>query len=175
MLSPKVGENMPREPRTLEEWKSTLYAALGLAVASFLAWFGLSRLSETAAGDTIGTLASVGLVIWIVSQSWYYATQVKSPKRLLFLMGVSFIQVVPFLFAAVYGAFGYNDLCVIGANGPADILYFSYVTFTTVGYGDMAPTGLCRGLAVAEAVAGYILLGMFVAAAVALYSRNHGH
>ncbi|WP_298851754.1 potassium channel family protein [uncultured Ruegeria sp.] len=164
---------MHREPTTLEEWKSTLLAALGLVLASFLAWYGLSRLNETTAGDTIGTFASVGLLIWLVSQSWYYMTQVKSPRRLLFLMGVSFIQVVPFLFAAVYGAFGYNDHCVIGAQGPGDILYFSYVTFTTVGYGDMSPTGLCRGLAVSEAVTGYILLGMFVAAAVSLYARNH--
>ncbi|MEM7088068.1 MAG: ion channel [Pseudomonadota bacterium] len=166
---------MTREPRTLEEWKSTLFAALGLALASFLAWFGLSRLNAAAAGDTIGTIAAVGLVLWLVPQSWYYATQIKSPRRLLLLMGVSFIQVVPFLFAAVYGAFGYNDLCVQGATGPADVLYFSYVTFTTVGYGDMTPTGLCRGLAVAEAVTGYILLGMFVAAAVAIHSRNHHH
>ena len=164
---------MSREPSTLEEWKSTLLAALGLMVASFLAWFGLSRLSEATAGDTLGSIAAVCLVIWIVSQSWYYMTQVKSPRRLLFLMGVSFIQVVPFLFAAVYGAFGYNDNCVDGAQGPADILYFSYVTFTTVGYGDMTPTGLCRWVAVAEAVTGYILLGMFVAAAVALYTRTH--
>lgn len=166
---------MSRKPTTLEEWKSTLLAAVGMVVASFLAWFVLSRLSEATAGDTIGTFASVGLVLWVVSQSWFYMTQVKSPRRLLFLMGISFIQVVPFLFAAVYGAFGYTDNCVFGAQGPADVLYFSYVTFTTVGYGDMSPTGLCRALAAAEAVTGYILLGMFVAAAVALYSRNHGH
>ncbi len=166
---------MSREPRTLEEWKSTLVAALGLVLASFLAWFGLSRLSDATAGDTIGTVAAVGLVVWIVSQSWFYVTQVRSPRRLLFLMGVSFIQVVPFLFAAVYGAFGYNDLCVLGANGPADVLYFSYVTFTTVGYGDLTPVGLCRGLAAAEAVTGYILLGMFVAAAVSIYARTHTH
>ncbi|WP_299079266.1 potassium channel family protein [uncultured Ruegeria sp.] len=164
---------MSREPKTLDEWKSTLFAAAGLVVASFLAWYGLSRLSESAAGDTIGTFASIGLVIWLISQSWFYMTQVKSPRRLLFLMGVSFIQVVPFLFAAVYGAFGYSDLCVVGAKGPADVLYFSYVTFTTVGYGDLSPAGLCRGLAAAEAVTGYILLGLFVAAAVTIYSHNH--
>ena len=165
---------MSNEPRTLEEWKSTLLAALGLVLASFFAWYGLSHLNEATAGDSIGTIASIGLLVWIASQSWYYMTQVKSPRRMLFLMGVSFIQVVPFLFAAVYGAFGYNDRCVIGAQGPADILYFSYVSFTTVGYGDMSPTGYCRGLAVAEAIAGYILLGIFVAAAVALYARSHG-
>ncbi len=29
---------MHRDPTTLEEWKSTLVAALGLVVASFIAW-----------------------------------------------------------------------------------------------------------------------------------------
>ncbi|WP_170550021.1 potassium channel family protein [Ruegeria atlantica] len=164
---------MHRDPTTLDEWKSTLVAALGLVIVSFVAWYGLSRLSETAAGDKIGTATTVGLTIWLVSQTWYYMTQVKSPKRQLLLMGISFIQVVPFLFAAVYGSFGYNDLCVVGAKGPSDVLYFSYVTFTTVGFGDLHPAGLCRGLAVAEAITGYILLGLFVAAAVGIYARGH--
>jgi len=165
---------MPQqEPRTLEEWKSTLVAVSGLVLVSFFAWYGLSRLNETAAGDSIGNLAAVGLTVWLFSQTWYYMTQVTSPRRQLLLMGISFIQVVPFLFAAVYGAFGYRDLCVMGANGPGDVLYFSYVTFTTVGYGDLQPVGLCRGLAVAEAITGYILLGLFVAAAVAIYARSH--
>lgn len=164
---------MHRDPTSLEEWKSTLLAALGLVLVSFLAWYGLSHLSEATAGDTIGTIATVALLIWLVSQVWYNMTQVKSPRRQLLLMGISFIQVVPFLFAAVYGSFGYHDLCVVGAKGPSDVLYFSYVTFTTVGFGDLRPAGLCRGLAVAEAITGYILLGLFVAAAVGLYGRSH--
>ncbi len=158
---------------TLEEWKSTVVAAIGLVFVSFFAWYGLSRLSEARAGDTIGSIATIGLVIWLFSQSWFYMTQVKSARRQLLLMGISFIQVVPFLFAAVYGSFGYYDLCVEGAKGPSDVLYFSYVTFTTVGFGDLRPIGMCRGLAVAEAITGYILLGMFVAAAVGVYARNH--
>ncbi len=166
---------MHRELTTLEEWKSTLVAACGLVLVSFLAWYGLSHLSEATAGDTIGTVATVGLLIWMVSQTWYYTTQVRSPRRQLLLMGISFIQVVPFLFAAVYGAFGYRDICVVGAQGPADVLYFSYVTFTTVGFGDLRPAGLCRGLAVTEAITGYILLGLFVAAAVGLYGRSHSN
>ena len=167
------GTPMSTEPRTLEEWKSTLAAAFGLVLVSFLAWYALSRLNETTAGNTIGAIASGALVLWLISQTWYYMTQVTSPRRQLLLMGISFIQVVPFLFAAAYGAFGYYDLCVVGAKGPADVLYFSYVTFTTVGFGDLKPAGLCRGLAVAEAITGYILLGLFVAAAVGLYGREH--
>ncbi|MTI01306.1 MULTISPECIES: potassium channel family protein [Alphaproteobacteria] len=166
---------MPQDPSTLQDWKPTIIAASVLVLVSFVAWYALSHLNETTAGDTVGGIATLGLIVWLISQAWYHISLVRSPKRQLMLMGISFIQVVPFLFAAVYGSFGYDDVCVTGANGPADVLYFSYVTFTTVGFGDLRPVGMCRALAVAEAITGYILLGLFVAAAVGLYGRSHGH
>lgn len=43
------------------------------------------------------------------------------------------------------------------------MLYFSAVTITTVGYGDVVPlTGLSRSLAALEATLGIVLLGLFV-------------
>lgn len=164
---------MAKDPETLEDWRPTVLAAAGLVLVSTLAWFLLSRLSESTAGTTVGTGATIGLVALLAWQTWYYMTKVRTPKRRLLLMGISFIQVVPFLFAAVYGAYGYLDLCIEGARGPGDVLYFSYVTFTTVGFGDLRPMDFCRALAVAEALSGYILLGLFVAAAVGLYGRSH--
>ena len=163
---------MSREQSSLEEWKTTLLAALGLIVLSSLSYYILSHLGDDRAGDKVGSAATVGLTLWLVSQTWYYMTQVHSPRRQLLLMGISFIQVVPFLFAAVYGSFGYYDLCVVGAKTPTDVLYFSYVTFTTLGFGDLRPVGMCRAIAVAEAISGYVLLGLFVAAAVGIYSHN---
>lgn len=47
-----------------------------------------------------------------------------------------------------------------------DGLYFSAVTLTTLGYGDIVPapsSWTAKGLVVAEAMLGYVLLGMFVA------------
>ena len=164
---------MPNGPKTLQEWNPTLVAAMGLVLLSALAWYILANLSESTAGNTVGAAATIGLAIWLLSQLWYYVASVRSPRRQLLLMGVSFIQVVPSLFAAVFGAHGYSDQCIEGARGPADVLYFSYVSFTTVGFGDLRPVGVCRAIAVAEAVTGYILLGLFVAAAVGLYGRTH--
>ncbi|GGH28440.1 Ion channel [Cribrihabitans marinus] len=156
-----------------EDWTSTVLAASGLVSVSVLAFYLLSNLGADTAGNTFGTVAMFGLCLWLVVQLWVYMTRIQTPRRQLFLMGISFIQVVPFLFAAVYGAFGYADICVVGAKNPSDLLYFSYVTFTTVGFGDLHPVGVCRILAVAEAVTGYILLGLFVAAAVAMYGNSH--
>ena len=41
-------------------------------------------------------------------------------------------------------------------------LYFSAVTFTSLGYGDFEPTGIGRFLAFSEALIGAILMGLFV-------------
>jgi hypothetical protein len=61
------------------------------------------------------------------------------------------------------------------ANG----IYFSFVTLATLGYGDFIPKSeLARGLAILEAVAGQLYLGVMVARLVSLYvsgssAKNH--
>jgi hypothetical protein len=49
-----------------------------------------------------------------------------------------------------------------GVGGLLQALYFSAVTATSVGYGDIVPTGAARVLAVAEGIAGLILFGCVV-------------
>ncbi|MBN9119266.1 MAG: two pore domain potassium channel family protein [Planctomycetes bacterium] len=48
------------------------------------------------------------------------------------------------------------------ANDPTDVLYFSGVTFSTVGYGDLIPAPHMRLAAMAEAVLGAFTIGLFV-------------
>ena len=40
-----------------------------------------------------------------------------------------------------------------------DDIYFSFVTYTTVGYGDLVPVGPIRFIAATEALNGWVLLG----------------
>jgi Ion channel len=47
-------------------------------------------------------------------------------------------------------------------HGFLAALYFSAVTATSVGYGDIVPTGFARPLAIAESIAGLVLFGMLV-------------
>ncbi|REG51025.1 ion channel [Paraburkholderia sp. BL6669N2] len=51
-------------------------------------------------------------------------------------------------------------------------LYFSIVTFTTTGYGDYHPTKELRLVAAAEALAGYIFFGLFVAVIAASFLKQ---
>jgi hypothetical protein len=49
-----------------------------------------------------------------------------------------------------------------GLQGLLQALYFSAVTATSIGYGDVVPTGASRVLAVGEGIAGLILFGCVV-------------
>lgn len=40
-----------------------------------------------------------------------------------------------------------------------DYVYFSFITYTTVGYGDLVPRGPIRFIAASEALTGWVLLG----------------
>ena len=48
-------------------------------------------------------------------------------------------------------------------NGFASAIYFSFVTATSIGYGDIVPVGGARVIAVAEAIAALLIFGAVVA------------
>jgi uncharacterized membrane protein len=64
-----------------------------------------------------------------------------------------------------------------GARPPhllqLDLLYFSFVTLATVGYGDILPTSeTARMLAMIEAVVGQFYVAVIVAVFVGMYSSQ---
>jgi Ion channel len=66
-------------------------------------------------------------------------------------------------FSFLYGVIGAVDadalFTQVSTSTRADELYFSFVTLTTVGYGDLSPTsGVARSFAVAEMLVGQIYL-----------------
>lgn len=70
------------------------------------------------------------------------------------------------------GAFDIPNTWRLGANGDIDpaMVYFSYVTLTTVGFGDIKPTGpIAGGFVVLEAVTGPLYLAITVARLVGLH------
>ncbi|ASJ05210.1 hypothetical protein A3L01_07435 [Thermococcus barossii] len=52
---------------------------------------------------------------------------------------------------------------ISGPKGVLDILYYSMVTFTTLGYGDMHPTGWLKALSALEALTGAVFMALIVA------------
>ena len=52
-------------------------------------------------------------------------------------------------------------------------IYFSIVTFTTLGYGDLHPVGTARAIAAAEALLGYMCMGLLIGVIVFLLTRRY--
>lgn len=87
-----------------------------------------------------------------------------------------------YLFIGAYFAFLYDVMARLsespffaqpGADGKLNYLYFSFITLTTTGYGDVSPAfGPGRMVAVTEAVIGQLYLVSVVAIVVSAYGKR---
>jgi hypothetical protein len=104
----------------------------------------------------------------------YYACPVRHHE----LAGaVSIYLLLAYLFANLFEALylydpsmlHFGDNFAAGDIGFGEILYFSFVTLATLGYGDVAPAHpATRAVAVAEAVTGLLYMAILVARFVSL-------
>jgi Ion channel len=82
------------------------------------------------------------------------------------------------IFAICYWLLDHTWPASFGAAAESDLdlahaIYFSFLTITTVGYGDVVPlSDSARGLAILEAVGGQMYLAVLVARLVSLYSQQ---
>ncbi len=93
------------------------------------------------------------------------------------LIGFVFVEIFTLIEAAQPGSFAIGGEPIDAPPGPAgqyvrypDAIYFSFVTFSTLGYGDVAPLSPpARAMASTEAVLGQLYLAVFVARLVGLH------
>lgn len=90
------------------------------------------------------------------------------------LLGVLWALVYSLLEQAQPGAFFYSQAnehrMRFGSEGTSTALYFSFVTITTLGYGDIAPVSeAARALATVQAICGQLYLTVLVAWLVGLH------
>ncbi len=78
-------------------------------------------------------------------------------------LGYSFA--VPEAFARAYEVLSQVGNCIEPIN-DMDFKFFSFTTFTTLGYGNVIPVGQCRGVAMAEAMMGMMVLPLLIAQAL---------
>ncbi len=90
--------------------------------------------------------------------------------------GVCMYLMLGFAFGAVYYLVNILDASSFSTSsgmavsgGKPDLMYFSFVTLATLGYGDITPrSNIARSLAVLEALAGMLYIAIFMARLVSL-------
>jgi voltage-gated potassium channel len=94
------------------------------------------------------------------------------------LLGVCFALIYRLIVDLHPDAILWNGVALEGTIGdtstlPVRLLYFSFVTLTTVGYGDMLPhTEPAQMMAVTEAIMGQLYLAIFIARLMGLYASR---
>ena len=151
---------------------------------------GFSIRTKYIAVYTVICLASVGSTAWLVNEPdaavSTYTNQVvllivtvvgllpetrSTPAILSRSLLIWFVMVSAVInigcFAFIHQSVGVIDTTGLGrAVLLRDTLYFSIVTFTTLGFGDIQPVPAGRLLAAFQALSGYIYLGLGIGLAV---------
>ncbi len=85
---------------------------------------------------------------------------------------ISSFAIAYWVIPKIDGESALKDSCGARVEGLLNALYFSIVTATTLGYGDVSPSGWLRGCAAVEVTGGVLLAGLAVSAFVALPSQQ---
>ncbi len=99
--------------------------------------------------------------------------QLYGAASIYLLLGVAFATLYHLLFVINASSFAGVGSASGGALQLGDLLYFSFVTLTTLGYGDIRPaTQVAQSFVILEAIAGTLFIAFVVARFVGLATRE---
>jgi hypothetical protein len=158
---------------SVSEEKPHLVVALILAVPAILLYWA-QFLVEAPGAMAIGDALSLLFYLFITTRAVSYLFRVREVTFELitgaicgyFLMGMMWANIYSALEYVIPGSFSLPE----GAAAiKMTFFYYSFVTLTTLGYGDITPvSSAAKSLAVLESVAGQIYLAVIIARLVGL-------
>jgi hypothetical protein len=113
----------------------------------------------------IGITTSISLTIFAVIAFFAHlifqlipsVERLPQQKVTLAIVSALFIPLLIIAFAHAYRAVGLPNV-----TQKEDFVYFSIVTFTTLGYGDISPIGWARLFAVLQAISGFLFVPLLI-------------
>ena len=129
-------------------------------------------------GEYIGWLIGgwFGVAIVVSTFIFYFVLHLKATSLVLefasVLIALSYHSVFIVVFSYIYTD---STICASGVvdvncrlNPPWEPVYYSTITFTTLGYGDLLPRGEARAFAAVQALIGFIFMPVLLSSFVAL-------
>ncbi len=121
---------------------------------------------EPASGSDWQTLVLVCVPTFLVARcaTLLHAFFRQDSRELLVptVVASTFVGTIVIGFANIYRALGLYDPSGSTVTDATSCLYFSIVTWTTLGYGDLRPSESARLAAAAEAMLGYVAMAVFI-------------
>lgn len=152
-------------------------AAFGVFLLSGGVWIGLARLLPDGVPRSIVIVVMgavfAGVFVWLLVERVRLILEGSGSMRVHGAVAVLELVLLLSAYAAVYQIIGIQDNTRPDrpvSHAYLDSLYYSVVTFTTLGYGDFYPRGVGRVLAGMEALTGYVILGLIASTAASVLS-----
>ena len=151
-------------------------AILGLVLLTLvLRWTakGSDSLGLTITGHSL-TIVSVAVLAAMVLLQVFRAGpitgyRIQGSIAAYLLLGLTWTEIYDLIYVAVPHAFRFADAADEISRHRHDLLYYSFVTLTTMGYGDIVPAHpIARSLAVAEALVGQLYPAILIARLVSM-------
>lgn len=153
---------------------------LGLAIPAFVAgWLTVAVPSLTL--RVVATLFLMAFLTLVTIELVRFAARSRRVTSDTIYAALSAYLLIGLVFASLYTicdlfqpeSLGLMDNPIGGGDRMGAAIYFSFVTLTTLGYGDISPaSGWAAGLAPAEAILGQAYMAVLVARLVGLYTAQ---
>jgi len=157
----------------VHEKRKRQWLVIVLAAAAILADL-LNVLLQSAMASWTSKIMIVLFLGYAVVTILFYLARQKEVTADMVMAGASEYMLIGVLWALLYalietvypGSFSFA-----GAKDRSGFLYFSFVTLTTTGYGDLLPVSVqARSLAILETITGQLFIAITVARLVSLYT-----
>jgi hypothetical protein len=156
------------------EKRRSFYGIIAFAILAFIfSWMGdlLQPKPFEYLGETFGFLfllsTVVAILAYLFKEKEVTADVIIGSVCGYFLLGLMWAFVYSLLEDACPGSFAHGGGKL---EMTSDFTYFSFVTLTTLGYGDMVPvTNQAKSLAVVEAVTGQLYVAIIIARLMGIY------
>jgi hypothetical protein len=141
---------------------------------------GLTLVQEKAATDWMAVALALAATMVLILFSTYcllgYVLRARTITQDQIYAGVCMYLMLGFAFGTLFYLINMLDPKSFAANvellargDKPDLLYFSFVTLATLGYGDITPrTNIARSLAIVESLAGMLYIAIFMARLVSM-------
>ncbi len=162
-----------------ENRKNFIFALL-LCIPWFATtWINIFLSSPSTVLEVISTVIGILFYAYIAGILLHFILKSEDVKRDVLYGAVSIYMLIGGVFGSIFsmielilpGSFYINPAHNIdGIINWIDLLYYSYVTLTTLGYGDIIPvTSYARYTAILEAIIGVMFLAIIISRLVGLY------